>query len=98
LIYKYDNGQEERLQIGADLFYLLLELCAGYQLGDVSSEGIFAHLSIFVQRLVREDDNRIFAWNPMEEESIFRLITRIDETPKGFLQRIVLEKVEEGGC
>ena len=46
--------------MGAELFHLLLELSDGYQMGDVSTEDTFAHLSIFVQRLVREDDRGDF--------------------------------------
>ena len=71
LIYRYRDGREERLRLGADLFHLLLELSDGYQLGDVSTDDTFAHLSIFVQRLVREDDRMVFAWNPMQDDAIF---------------------------
>lgn len=46
LIYRYRNGDEERLRFGAELFHLLLELSDGYQLGDVSTDDTFAHLSI----------------------------------------------------
>ena len=65
LVYRYSDGRgEERLRLGADLFHLLLELSEGYQLGDASTDDTFAHLSIFVQRLEREDDRRLLAWNP----------------------------------
>ena len=67
LIYRYRNGDDERLRLGAELFHLLLELSDGYQLGDDSTDDTFAHLSIFVQRLVREDHRRLYAWNPMRE-------------------------------
>ena len=40
LIYRYRDGREERLRLGADLFHLLLELSDGYQLGDVSGQMI----------------------------------------------------------
>lgn len=73
LIYRYGDGREERLRLGADLFHLLLELNDGYQLGDDSSDETFAHLSIFVQRLVREDPRHLFAWNPMSEDTVHRL-------------------------
>ena len=63
LTYRYRDGRKERLRLGAELFHLLLELSEGYQLGDVSTDDTFAHLSIFVQRLVREDDRTVFAWN-----------------------------------
>ena len=80
LIYRYRDGREERLRLGAELFYLLLELSDGYQLGDVSTDDTFAHLSIFVQRLVREDDRTVFAWNPMRDDAIFEVSARIIET------------------
>ena len=87
LIYRYRDGREERLRLGAELFHLLLELGDGYQLGDISSEDTFAHLSIFVQRLVREDEREMMAWNPMEEQAIFRLAATVDRTPEGPFQR-----------
>ena len=76
LVYRYRNGREERLRLGAELFHLLLELSEGYQLGDVSTDDTFAHLSIFVQRLVREDDRTVFAWNPMRDDAIFEVSAR----------------------
>ena len=39
-----------------ELFHLLLELAEGYQLGDASTNDTFTNLSLFVQRLVREDE------------------------------------------
>jgi len=97
LIYRYRDGLEERLRLGAELFHLLLELSDGYQLGDVSTEDTFAHLSIFVQRLVREDERELLAWNPMEENLIFRLSAMIDQTPEGPFQRMVLKRLAQGG-
>ena len=75
LIYRYRDGSEERLRLGAELFHLLLELSDGYQLGDVATDDVFAHLSIFVQRLVQQEDHQrqMFAWNPMCEEKIFEV-------------------------
>ena len=74
LVYRYaDGGGEERLRLGADLFHLLLELSEGYQLGDASTDDTFAHLSIFVQRLEREDDRRLLAWSPMREDAIHEI-------------------------
>ena len=32
LVYRYRNGDEESLRLGAELFHLLLELADGYQL------------------------------------------------------------------
>lgn len=96
LIYRYKNGRQERLRLGAELFYLLLELGDGYQLGDISSEDTFTHLSIFIQRLVREDERELMAWNPMEESSIFRVASRIENTVNGPFQRLVLHKISGG--
>ncbi len=73
LVYRYGDGGEERLRLGAELFHLLLELSEGYQLGDASTDDTFAHLSIFVQRLEREDDRRLLAWNPMREDAIYEI-------------------------
>lgn len=73
LVYAYGDGREERLRLGAELFHLLLELSEGYQLGDASTDDTFAHLSIFVQRLEREDDRRLLAWNPMRDEAVHEI-------------------------
>ena len=73
LIYRYNDGREEKLRLGADLLHLLLELSDGFQLGDVSTDDTFAQLHIFVQRLVQEDHRRALAWNPMTEGTIFEL-------------------------
>ena len=67
LIYRYRDGREEReerLRLGAELFHLLLELSDGYQLGDVSTDDTFAHLSIFVQ--LRRPQ---FSWTRIKGES-----------------------------
>ena len=76
--------------MGAELFHLLLELSDGYQLGDVSTDDTFANLSIFVQRLIREDDRELLAWNPIKENSLYKVAARIDEVEDGMLQRMVL--------
>ena len=74
LSFHYGDGRHpEELRLGAELFHLLLELDEGYQLGDISTDDTFAHLSIFVQRLVREDERRMIAWNPMEEEKMYEI-------------------------
>ena len=84
IIYTYRNGRKEKLRLGAELFHLLLELSDGYQLGDVSTDDTFAHLSIFVQRLVCEDERKLFAWNPIMEEDIHEISADIDmRPPKG---------------
>ena len=73
LIYRYRNGNEERLFLGAELFHILMELKNGVQLSDAASEDTFANLSIFTQRLAQEDSREFFAWNPIEENVIFKV-------------------------
>ncbi|MDI9445572.1 MAG: NERD domain-containing protein [Planctomycetota bacterium] len=96
LIYRYRDGKQERLPLGADLFHLLLELADGYQLGDVSTDDTFAHLSIFVQRLVREDQRELLAWNPMNDEQIYRLAAAIHNTPECVRQKIEISPIVTG--
>ena len=97
LIYRYRGGRlKERLALGAELFHLLLELSDGYQLGDVSSDDTFALLSVFVQRLVREDESEMFAWNPMQDDVIFAVSARIQETEDGAKQRMILRPLPRG--
>ncbi len=95
LIYRYHNGREERLRIGADLFHLLLELNEGYQLGDVASDDTFAHLSIFVQRLVYEDHRKMLAWSPMREGKIFEIAAKFDEAKSDPRQRLSIVSIEQ---
>lgn len=97
LIYRYSNGREERLRLGADLFHLLLDLNEGYQLGDVASDDTFAHLSIFVQRLVQEDHRQMLAWNPMSEDQIFRISAEIDDIESTPRQRLQIAPIEPPG-
>jgi serine/threonine protein kinase len=97
LIYSYRNSHdEERLRLGAELFHLLLELADGYQLGDVSTDDTFAHLSIFVQRLVREDERELLAWNPMQDEAIYQVSAAIRETESGPQQRMIITPLASG--
>jgi len=98
LIYRYRNGGEERLRLGADLFHLLLELSDGYQIGDVSTDDAFANLSIFVQRLVREDEREMFVWNPMRDNTIFKVSAHIEQIENRAVQRMILSEVETGGA
>ena len=91
-----DGFREERLHLGAELFHLLLELAEGYQLGDVSTDDTFAHLSIFVQRLVREDERELLAWNPMQDETIYRVTADIRETATGPRQQMIISPLEPG--
>ena len=86
LIYRYRDGREERLRLGAELFHLLLELGEGYQLGDVSTDDTFAHLSIFVQRLVREDDRKVFALSPMSKSVHVIAVVDMDERQRMVIQ------------
>ena len=94
LLYSYRDGREERLRLGAELFHLLLELAEGYQLGDVSTDDTFAHLSIFVQRLIREDDRRVLARNPMQDEALFEVSAKSVE---GRQQKITIHPLQQGG-
>ncbi len=97
LIYRRHDGSTERLRMGADLFHLLLELSDGYQLGDVSTDDTFAHLSIFVQRLVQEDDREVFAWNPMEDETVYKISADKQMTEGGLQQKLVARQISTGG-
>lgn len=97
LIYRYRNSRnEEPLRLGAELFHVLLELADGYQLGDVSTDDTFAQLSIFVQRLVREDERELLAWNPMRDETIYKVSANICETESGPQQRMVITPFASG--
>jgi hypothetical protein len=96
LIYRYRNGTEEPLRVGAELFYLLLELSDGYQLGDVSGDDTFSRLSTFIRRLIREDERVLLAWNPMNDEDIYKVSIDTRETDVGPRQRIVLTSTMGG--
>jgi hypothetical protein len=96
LVYTYRDGNEERLRLGAELFHLLLELADGYQLGDISTDDTFAHLSIFVQRLVREDERELFAWNPMRDENVYRVSAVVRQMLDGPSQHIELTPIMGG--
>ena len=97
LIYRRRDGIEERLRMGAELFHLLLELNDGYQMGDVSTDDTFAHLSIFVQRLVREDNREIFAWNPMKDETVYKVSAEIEDNKTDVTQLLTIRQVIQGG-
>lgn len=91
LIYLYrDKNREERLRLGAQLFHLLLELEGGYQLGDVSSDDTFAHLSIFIQRLVREDEHELLAWSPMQDETIYGVKAILNGNAGTSIQQMII--------
>ena len=93
LVYRYRDGNEERLRLGAELFHLLLELADGYQLGDVSTDDTFAHLSVFVQRLVREDERELLAWNPTQDEQLYMVAAVIRETAEGLTQQLEIRPI-----
>lgn len=93
LIYQYRDGNKERLLLGAELFHLLLELADGYQLGDVSTDDTFAHLSIFVQRLVREDERELLAWNPMQDEHLYRVSAGLHYTSGNSRQQLEINPI-----
>ena len=98
LIYRYRNNRdEERLALGAELFHLLLELADGYQLGDVSTDDTFAHLSIFVQRLVREDERELLAWNPMKDTLTFKIAAVMKGVDGVQRQKMVIEPLLSEG-
>ena len=94
LIYSYRDGREETLRLGAELFHLLLELADGYQLGDAATDDAFAHLSIFVQRLVREDERRMVAWNPMEETTMYEISAPLADSEEGTRQLLAIAPLE----
>ena len=93
LVYSYRDGNEEKLLLGAELFHLLLELANGYQLGDVSTDDTFANLSIFVQRLVREDERELLAWNPMQDEQLYKVAAVIHNATDGVEQRLEINPI-----
>ncbi len=96
LIYQYDDGREEKLAMGAELFHRLLRLGSGYQLGDISTDDTFARLSIFLQRLVQENDRELMAWNPIRDEAVHRLSIRMSDNQR---QELVIQRVgSEGGA
>ncbi|MDE0069130.1 MAG: NERD domain-containing protein [Caldilineaceae bacterium] len=97
LIYRRRDRIEERLRMGAELFHLLLELNDGYQMGDVSTDDTFAHLSIFVQRLVREDNREIFAWNPIKDETAYKVSAEIEGNKADVTQLLTIRQVIQGG-
>ena len=92
LVYAYRDGKTEELPLSADLFDVLMELAAGYQLGDVAADDTFAQLAIFVRRLMREDERRLLAWNPMRGDTVFEIDARLgDAGPQDVLQRIHIQ-------
>ena len=95
LTYRYRDHGEESLRLGYELFHLLLELGQGFQLGDVSTDDTFAHLSIFVQRLVREDERKLLAWNPVRDETVYEIAAVLEKSESRPVQRMVLRQLED---
>ena len=96
LIY-YHKDRKERLRLSAGLFHRLLRLAEGFQLGDVSTDDTFANLSIFLRRLVQEDDRELMAWNPMRDEIIYRVSAEFAEEPGGRQQELVIRSAQSDG-
>lgn len=97
LTYRYRSGGHERLRMGAELFHLLLELADGYQLGDVSTDDAFANLSIFVQRMVQEDATELLVWNPMADETIYRVTAKLEQVDSTPHQPFIITSLTTGG-
>lgn len=70
---RHEDGGEETLPMGYQLFATLLQLESGEQLADTRSDGLFANLQIFTQRLAQESSRSLFAWTPQEDEKVFFL-------------------------
>lgn len=96
LVYDPGTGATERLRLGAELFYLLMEIQDGYQLSDVLSDDTFANLAIFKQRLTQHSgpNSKIYAWNPVQEDTVFELravqedgVQKLRLTPRGRQER-----------
>ena len=96
LTYSYKDGRKERLRLSAGLFHRLLRLKEGYQLADVSTDETFANLSVFLRRLAQEDDREIMAWNPMQDDTIYRVSTEVGNDPDGPKQKLVIHP-DSGG-
>jgi len=73
LTYTYQDGCKEVLSMAYELFHTLLELESGFQLDDTTSDDLFANLTIFTQRLAQEGEASLFAWNPQDEETIYKI-------------------------
>ena len=83
LVYAYGDGKTEELALGAGLFDALMELAEGYQLGDIAADDTFTQLAIFVRRLMREDERRLLAWNPMQDDTVYEIDARLaDAAPQ----------------
>ena len=101
LAYRYQDGTqdtgEEHLRLNAGLFHRLLRLAEGFQLGDVSTDDTFANLSLFLRRVVQEDDRELMAWNPMRDEIIYRVSAEFAEGAEGRQQELVIRYLQSDG-
>lgn len=79
LVYLAVNGRQDILSMGYELFHTLLLLASGEQLSELRSDDLFANLAIFAQRLVKEDEGHILAWNPKSDSTIYQF--RIQRSP-----------------
>jgi hypothetical protein len=73
LVYRAANGREDVLSMGYELFHTLLSLALGEQLSELRSDDLFANLAIFTQRLAKEDEGHLLAWNPKSDSTLYRL-------------------------
>jgi serine/threonine protein kinase len=73
LVYRAANGREDVLSMGYELFHTLLSLASGEQLSELRSDDLFANLAIFTQRLAKEDEGHLLAWNPKADSTFYRL-------------------------
>jgi hypothetical protein len=73
LTYSYHDGRKEVLSMGYELFHTLLELESGFQLNDTTSDDLFANLAIFTQRLAQEGESSLFAWNPQDDGTLYKI-------------------------
>ena len=73
LVYRAADGREDKLSMGYELFHTLLSLASGEQLSELRSDDLFANLAIFTQRLAKEDEGHLLAWNPKSDSTLYRL-------------------------
>ncbi|MCL6562301.1 MAG: NERD domain-containing protein [Firmicutes bacterium] len=74
LVYRGPNGFEEVLVLSYELFAFLMAAKDGAQFSaDVRSSDVFTRLAIFTQRLAEEDRRRIWAWNPLDPDAVYRV-------------------------
>jgi serine/threonine protein kinase len=87
LTYAFASGHREALHVSLDLFHLLMELNRGFQLSDIHSDDVFAHLATFKQRVAQENDTSVLAWNPLD-----RRIFTVEATPDSGRQVIQIRR------